>query len=90
MQEVLNMKPSKVKLIRWAYTVVVLVFFAVFYIVEKSGYYKLVLPMVFGIGITALIMGIIDLMYWRCTHCGAYLGKALNPEYCHKCGMKLE
>ena len=84
------MKPSKVKVLRWGYTAAILIFMLVFYIVEKAGYYKLVLPMVFGIGIFAVVMGIIDLAFWRCTYCGAYLGRAINPQYCHKCGRELE
>ncbi|MBR5521098.1 MAG: hypothetical protein IKU54_03790 [Oscillospiraceae bacterium] len=84
------MKPSKVKYIRWAYTGVMLLFLLILYIIDKSGYYKLVLPMTFGIGITAVVMAMIELAFWRCTYCGAYLGRAFNPQYCHKCGRELE
>lgn len=84
------MKPSKVKYIRWAYMAVILVLALIFYITEKSGYNLLTLPMVLGVGIAAVIMWIIDIAFWRCTCCGAYLGRAFNPQYCHKCGRELE
>ena len=84
------MKPSKMKKLRWAYAVFAIVFLIIFNIVEKSGYYKLTLPLFFSFGIVAVIFAFLDFAFWRCTHCGAYLGRSMIVEYCHKCGEKLE
>ena len=27
---------------------------------------------------------------WRCPACDKYLGKAMNPKFCHKCGVALQ
>ncbi len=27
---------------------------------------------------------------WRCPACKGYLGKAINPRFCHKCGVQLQ
>ncbi len=33
---------------------------------------------------------IVRLKYWRCPHCGKFLGKQLGPQHCRNCGQKVE
>ncbi len=33
---------------------------------------------------------ILRLRYWKCPHCGRYLGKAMWPQYCKYCGKKID
>ena len=39
------------------------------------------------IGLAAAIL--FSLWNWRCPSCGKYLGRATNPSFCPKCGVKL-
>ncbi|HEV7764479.1 MAG TPA: hypothetical protein VGQ76_05720 [Thermoanaerobaculia bacterium] len=53
--------------------------------------YGLPSGVVIGIGFALLIGGIIfSLINWRCPACSKYLGKAINPTFCGKCGFKLK
>ncbi|NLX24763.1 MAG: hypothetical protein GXY61_02215 [Lentisphaerae bacterium] len=41
--------------------------------------------------IAVFVAGLIFSMFnWRCPACGKYLGKALNPKFCVKCGAQLK
>ena len=33
---------------------------------------------------------IFSLWNWRCPSCNRYIGKAINPKFCSKCGIKLQ
>lgn len=39
-----------------------------------------------------LIAGVLgfSLRNWRCPACGGYLGKAISPKFCSKCGVPLQ
>ena len=39
----------------------------------------------------ALIISVLifSLFNWRCPSCNKYLGKAINPKFCAKCGVQL-
>jgi hypothetical protein len=40
--------------------------------------------------LAAILGGIVfSLKNWRCPACGKYLGKAMNPNFCPKCGIGL-
>jgi len=44
------------------------------------------------IGLFALMMGgglLFSLLNWRCPACARYLGKHINPSFCHRCGTPL-
>ena len=44
------------------------------------------------IGIFAVVMGgglVFSLLNWRCPACARYLGKHINPSFCHRCGAPL-
>jgi ribosomal protein S27AE len=44
------------------------------------------------VGVFALLMGgglVFSLLNWRCPACGRYLGKHINPSFCHRCGVPL-
>jgi hypothetical protein len=52
-------------------------------------------------GIPAVVVGsvcgavviagfIFSLMNWRCPACRCYLGKAISPRFCQKCGAQLQ
>jgi hypothetical protein len=45
-----------------------------------------VLGISFALIISALIFSLFN---WRCTACNKYLGKAINPKFCAKCGVQL-
>jgi hypothetical protein len=32
---------------------------------------------------------VFSLLNWRCPYCNKYLGKAINPKFCSKCGTQL-
>ncbi len=36
------------------------------------------------------IQPIFKLLYWKCPHCGKFLGKQLGPQHCRNCGEKVE
>jgi hypothetical protein len=40
----------------------------------------------FGVIISVLIFSLLN---WRCPSCNKYLGKAINPKFCSKCGTQL-
>ena len=43
-------------------------------------------------GIFAVVMGgglVFSLLNWRCPACQRYLGKHINPSFCHRCGVPL-
>lgn len=48
-------------------------------------------PSVLAIGFFVLVAGAIgfSLFNWRCPSCNGYLGKAINPKFCSKCGFNL-
>jgi len=39
----------------------------------------------------ALVIGLVvfSLKNWRCPACNGYLGKAWNPRFCQRCGVRL-
>ncbi len=45
------------------------------------------------VGPAAFVIVLAGLAYslynWRCPACKKYLGKAINPSFCSKCGVKL-
>jgi rubrerythrin len=43
---------------------------------------------IFAVIIMVLI--IFSLFNWRCPACGRYLGRAVNPKFCSRCGAKLQ
>ena len=45
-----------------------------------------VLGISFGLIISVLIFSLFN---WRCPACNKYLGKAINPKFCAKCGVQL-
>ena len=42
-------------------------------------------------GVVVWIMGyaVFSLINWRCPSCHCYLGRAINPQYCLRCGTAL-
>ena len=45
-----------------------------------------VLTISFALIISVLIFSLFN---WRCPSCNKYLGKAINPKFCAKCGVQL-
>jgi hypothetical protein len=44
------------------------------------------------VGIFVVVMGgglVFSLLNWRCPACQRYLGKHMNPSFCHRCGVPL-
>jgi hypothetical protein len=44
------------------------------------------------VGIFVVVMGgglVFSLLNWRCPACERYLGKHINPSFCHRCGVPL-
>lgn len=37
-----------------------------------------------------IVMFIFSFMNWRCPACKSYLGKAISPRFCQKCGARLQ
>ena len=37
-----------------------------------------------------IAMFIFSFINWRCPACKRYLGKAMNPKFCQKCGARLQ
>ena len=33
---------------------------------------------------------IFSFFIWRCPACKGYLGKAISPKFCHRCGVQLQ
>lgn len=48
-------------------------------------------PVVVGSACGAVVIAgfIFSLINWRCPACGCYLGKAISPRFCQKCGVQL-
>ncbi len=43
------------------------------------------------LGIAAIIaQTVVKLQFWKCPHCGKFLGKQLGPQHCRHCGEKVE
>ncbi|MBP7274977.1 MAG: hypothetical protein KBA51_02105 [Kiritimatiellae bacterium] len=41
--------------------------------------------------IAIMIAGVVfSLINWRCPACKSYLGKAMHPRFCQKCGAQLQ
>ena len=47
---------------------------------------NIVLTIAFALIIFVLIYSFFN---WRCPSCNKYLGKAINPKFCAKCGVQL-
>jgi len=47
---------------------------------------NIVLSITFAVIISVLIFSLFN---WRCPSCNKYLGKAINPKFCAKCGVQL-
>jgi hypothetical protein len=47
---------------------------------------NIVLGIAFALIISVLIFSLFN---WRCPACQKYLGKAINPKFCVKCGVQL-
>jgi hypothetical protein len=43
-----------------------------------------------GGGVIVLLYIIFPWIDWRCPSCGRHLGRAFNPRYCPKCGVRLQ
>ena len=48
-------------------------------------------PSIFAGVFLALVIGAIAFSFrnWRCPACDCYLGKTINPKFCHRCGVPL-
>ena len=48
-------------------------------------------PSIILVGAFAVIISVLvfSLLNWRCPSCNKYLGKAINPKFCSKCGTQL-
>lgn len=49
-------------------------------------------PEVYGPAFLVLVVAalIFSFMNWRCPACKGYLGKAISPRFCSKCGVVLQ
>ena len=47
---------------------------------------KTILVAAFAVIISVLVFSLLN---WRCPSCNKYLGKAINPKFCSKCGTQL-
>lgn|SRR5262245_41763106 len=49
-------------------------------------------PAVYGPIFLVLVLGalIFSFLNWRCPACKGYLGKAISPRFCSKCGVVLQ
>jgi len=57
---------------------------------NPTGIFGLPPNIVFGISFVLIISVLIfSLFNWRCPSCNQYLGKAMNPKFCSKCGIQL-
>jgi hypothetical protein len=45
-----------------------------------------ILVAAFAVIISVLVFSLLN---WRCPSCNKYLGKAINPKFCSKCGTQL-
>jgi hypothetical protein len=43
-------------------------------------------PLFFGVVLAAVIFSFRN---WRCPSCSKYLGRNINPKFCHNCGVEL-
>ncbi len=55
---------------------------------EKKGEGSLLLIVLAGVGL--LVAFAFSFKNWRCPSCQKYLGKAMNPRFCSKCGVALK
>jgi hypothetical protein len=46
-----------------------------------------ILVTAFAVIISVLVFSFLN---WRCPSCNKYLGKAINPKFCSKCGTQLK
>jgi amino acid transporter len=48
-------------------------------------------PITVLVGAFAVIIAVLvfSFLNWRCPSCNKYLGKAINPKFCSKCGVQL-
>ena len=57
---------------------------------NPTGIFGLPSNIVLGISFALIISVLIfSLFNWRCPACNKYLGKAINPKFCAKCGVQL-
>jgi hypothetical protein len=57
---------------------------------SSSGIFGLPRNIVLGIAFALIISVLIfSFLNWRCPSCNKYLGKAINPKFCSKCGVQL-
>ena len=47
---------------------------------------------VYGPAMLVLVVGVLIFSFrnWRCPACGGYLGRAISPRFCSKCGVTLQ
>jgi hypothetical protein len=48
-------------------------------------------PNIFAGVFLAFVIGALAFSFrnWRCPACNSYLGKAISPKFCHRCGVEL-
>jgi hypothetical protein len=70
---------------------IILAFIALFSVEgNPTGIFGLPPNAVLGISFALIISVLIfSLFNWRCPSCNKYLGKAINPKFCAKCGVQL-
>jgi hypothetical protein len=70
---------------------IILAFIALFSAeANPTGIFGLPPNIVLGITFALIIsVFIFSLFNWRCPACNKYLGKAINPKFCAKCGVQL-
>ena len=70
---------------------VVLAFIALFSVEgNPTGIFGLSSNIVLTIAFALIIFVLIYSFFnWRCPSCNKYLGKAINPKFCAKCGVQL-
>jgi hypothetical protein len=57
---------------------------------NSTGIFGLPRNIVVGIAFALIISVLIfSFLNWRCPSCNKYLGKAINPKFCSKCGVQL-
>jgi len=57
---------------------------------SSTGIFGLPRSIVLGIAFALIISVLIfSFLNWRCPSCNKYLGKAINPKFCSKCGVQL-
>lgn len=58
---------------------------------DSTIVFGLPMAVVGPISFVALVIGwwVLEDRNWRCPACNEYLGRALNPKHCHRCGVEL-